>query len=123
MDVSKFIFASFINFIFGFNFGVLLEAKRTYKLEETKPVKSTPINEESEKRILNMFGFTKRPKLGKDVQIPRLMQHLYKTHMGDYFDEQENLLSGWENGVDLPPDDVTSRVNTARSFHHIGKLP
>ena len=79
----------------------------------------TPI--EIDERVLKMFGFNKRPKSGRDMHIPKLMQHLYKAHMGDNFDGQKSLMEGWENGFDLPQPHVTSVVNTARSFHHIGK--
>lgn len=80
------------------------------------------IANEFEKNLLNMFGLSKRPNPPADAQIPRIMQHLFKAHMGGSYVDQHNLISDWEVGFDLPPQDITSRVNTARGFHHIGKF-
>ena len=103
---------------------MLADAQRTKSFLETNKgeVTGSATHDETERRVLDMFGFKQRPKPGKDFHVPLLMQHLYKSHMGDEFDGQENLLDVFEKGLDLPSDDVTNRVNTARSFHHIGKL-
>jgi len=74
-----------------------------------------------EKKLLNMFGLKRRPSPGPDVQVPRIMQHLYKAHMGDMYQHHEKISTSWETGFDLPPDEVMNKVNTARSFHHLGK--
>ena len=112
-----------VQLFLGCNVGVLADAQRTKSFLESNPNHDTDSEsyDDSDRRVLDMFGFKKRPKPGKDVHIPRLMQHLYKSHMGHEFDGQENLLDAWEMGLHLPSDDVIDRVNTARSFHHIGK--
>ena len=85
--------------------------------------RNSPDVEEVEKRVLQMFGMSRRPLSGRKLRIPRLMQHLYKAHMGDYFHAtKHHLAGGLETGFDLPPSHVTSRINTARSFHHIGEF-
>lgn len=84
-------------------------------------VDSSLIEDETDKRILDFFGFKKKPTHGGNIRVPRLMQHLYKSHMGDYFTGPETFDGISEPGFDLPPDHVTERVNTARSYHHIGK--
>ena len=111
--------------VYEFHFGVLTETKISNSLPKEIKYKNN-LNkstlDESEQIILDMFGFKRRPTPPKNVHVPRIMKHLYKAHMGDYFENQESLKNVWEKGFDLPPDDVISRVNTARSFHHIGKL-
>ena len=95
----------------------------------TKPKKKSDSSlsskaDDTDRRVLNMFGFTQRPPSGREFRVPKLMQHLYNLHMGDYLDEQQHKLTkSGETGFDLPPSHVTSRVNTARSFHHSGKSP
>ena len=84
--------------------------------------KKSNFTDEAEQRMLDFFGFKKRPIPKKNLHISRIMQHLYKSHMGDFFDGPKQMKDVWEVGFDLPPDHVTGRVNTARSFHHIGEV-
>nr|CAB3225900.1 BMP2/4 [Phallusia mammillata] len=74
---------------------------------------------EYENRLLNMFGLTRRPNPAPGTQVPRIMQHMYKAHMGDTYRSQHGITDTWETGFDLPSDEILSRVNTARSFMHI----
>lgn len=78
-------------------------------------------NDKFDKKILDMFGMTTWPSPKKEFHVPKLMQHLYKAHMGDFYEHQSNIMQDWEEGFDLPLDHVTSRTNTVRSFHHFGK--
>ena len=107
--------------------GHFSQADRKNKLGD--PVEKSSISrrrnsgetENIEKKVLEMFGMKEKPKPGRKLRPPKLMQHLYKAHMGDFYTHQDNLIQEWEVGFDLPPHHVMSRVNTARSFHHIGK--
>ncbi|CAK8678306.1 unnamed protein product [Clavelina lepadiformis] len=111
--------------IFNLSSGLLPSVGRTNLIQHAAKYTSGTREEEEaivvefEKKLLNMFGLKRRPTPQKGIQIPRLMQHLYKAHLGDTYDGQQNLVDSWETGFDLPPTDIMSRVNTARSFHHI----
>ena len=91
------------------------------EVENTRS-QAQPLRDELDQKVLNMFGLSKRPRSNRKLRIPKLMQHLYKSHMGDYYEDQHDIMKEWETGFDLPPYHVTSTVNTARSFHHIGKF-
>nr|XP_018666939.1 transforming growth factor beta superfamily signaling ligand isoform X1 [Ciona intestinalis]XP_018666940.1 transforming growth factor beta superfamily signaling ligand isoform X1 [Ciona intestinalis]XP_018666941.1 transforming growth factor beta superfamily signaling ligand isoform X1 [Ciona intestinalis] len=84
---------------------------------DTREEEDAIVNE-YEKSLLNMFGLKRRPTPEKDFQVPRIMQHLYKAHMGDYYEPEPKIVTSWETGFDLPHEDIASRVNTARSYHH-----
>lgn len=72
-----------------------------------------------ERKLLNIFGLSRRPTPNRDMPVPRIMQHLYKAHMGGVVDGPHDLEPGWEPGFDLPANEIASTVNTARSFHHL----
>ncbi|XP_039248503.1 bone morphogenetic protein 2-like [Styela clava] len=102
--------------------GMLPEAGRANLIEQAEadtPEAEEAIVNEFEKKLLDMFGLTRRPTPSGDMPVPRIMQHLYKAHMGDDSDGPHSLVPTWEPGFDLPHDEIASRVNTARSFHHL----
>ena len=67
---------------------------------------------ETEKNLLSVLGMKKRPQPKKKIEIPDYMIELYKQQTG----------SEWITPhFDLKKKTV-GPANTARSYHHIGKI-
>lgn len=111
--ISLFVSITFVN-------GLLPEAGRQ-RMQEHHGGDPEPADQ-FEQQLLTMFGLTKRPSPSGTKVIPRIMSHLYRAHMGDDSDGPHDLEDTWEQGFDLPHDDILKAVNTARGFHHIGNI-
>uniref|UniRef100_H2YGK7 TGF-beta family profile domain-containing protein n=1 Tax=Ciona savignyi TaxID=51511 RepID=H2YGK7_CIOSA len=113
-----------LHLLLGMSSGVLPKVGRDSLIRQAAKYTGDAREEEDaivneyEKSLLNMFSLKRRPTPGKDFQVPRIMQHLYKAHMGDYYEHEPKIMRTWETGFDLPADEITSRANTARSYHH-----
>lgn len=116
-----------MHLLVGLTSGLLSQAGRESLLSKAAEftggsrAKEEALVSEYESRLLNMFGLSRRPNPAPGSQVPRIMQHFYKAHMGNTYKPQKGITTSWETGFDLPSDELLSRVNTARSFLHIGK--